>query len=85
MTPKQTRYFRKRGVMSVIDAVRIAYEEMPRKFYGSHLAVKVRRLTGRPGMSADSATRKMRLLREPKFSEINFECLSAIDSYYKKL
>lgn len=69
--------------MTVIDAVRIAYNELPKKFYGSHLAVKARRLTGRPSMFEDSAIRKMRLLRER--GEINFECLSIIDSYYRKL
>ena len=83
MTDKQMKYFRRKGAMSVIDAVRIAYERLPRKFYGSILVEKVIHLTGRYGMYQETALRKMRLLRQR--GELDFECLSAIDSYYKKL
>ena len=55
MTPKQAKYFKKKGAMSVIDAVRIAYERMPRKFYGSILVEKVIHLTGRYGMYQGTA------------------------------
>jgi len=85
MTTKSDKYFKKKGIMSVIDAVRIAYEEVPNTFYGYQIADKVKRLTGRPAMYDDSALRKMRLLRQPKYGEIDFECISIIDSYYEKL
>ena len=83
MTPKQAKYFRTKGNMSVIDAIRVAYEEVPQKFYGTWIIAKVKRLTGRPTMHDDSAKRKMNLLRAKQ--EINYICLSVIDSYYQKL
>jgi hypothetical protein len=81
----QSHYFDAKGIMPVIQAVRIVYQQIPddSEFYGSEIHAEVKKLTGRPGLFAESVIRKLRLMREN--GEANFVCLDQIDSKYKKI
>lgn len=83
MTAKQEHYFKVKGRISIIDATRKAYDEMPGTFYGSQIHSRVCRLTLRPGVFPDSVIRKMRLLRMRH--EIDFKCVDQVESKYQKI
>ena len=72
-----------KGTMAVINGCRGAWSCVPDRFYGSTFADHVRRIIQRPGIYTDSALRKMRVLKAK--GEINFRCLSKIDSLYEKI
>ena len=82
LTAKQAVYFSPKGRISVMEASRIAFSNMPHKFGGVDIHRQVARLTLRPSVYPDTVLRCLRELRQRGL--IRFVCVNNRDSIYQK-
>jgi Fe2+ or Zn2+ uptake regulation protein len=79
----QQRYFKQKGRVTVIQAVKSAFLRMPEYFSGYDIHRQAARELMRPSVYPDTVFRIMRMLRER--GQINFKCVDQVNSKYQKL
>lgn len=76
---------KKKSIISVKDATRIAFTNMDQKFSSLHLCQAVRHLTGRAFLMDGTILRRLRELRESDPDEFNYRVSDIEKSEYKKI
>jgi len=75
---------KKKSMISVKDATRLAYNTMDSKFHGIRLCQAVRQLTGRAFLMDGTILRRLREIREEDPEKFNYQVIDNEQSIYKK-
>lgn len=76
--------FKRRSLITVKDATRMAFRSMDGKFHAIRMCQAVRNLTGRAFLMDGTILRRLRELREEDPENFNYEVLDTEVSLYKK-
>lgn len=75
---------KKKSIISVKDATRLAYHQMDPRFHGIRLCQAVRQLTGRAFLMDSTILRRLRELRDEDPQNFNYRVIDNEYSIYKK-
>jgi hypothetical protein len=75
---------KKKSIITVKDATKMAYHKMDGKFHGIRLCQAVRHLTGRAFLMDSTILRRLRELRDEDPENFNYRVVDNEQSIYKK-
>jgi len=75
---------KRKSMISVKDATRLAYRRMDSKFHGIRICQAVRNITGRAFLMDSTILRRLRELRDEDPENFNYRVVDNEQSIYKK-